>query len=85
MATVVLDYDVRNEHAIKALNVDFPAYFDLALNVEEKYKCQDWYGITDAEDDEEGIYSGEEVVRNAMQALINHHENQVFKNRPKAD
>ena len=53
--------------------------------VEEKYESLNWYGITDAEDNEEGFYSGEEVVRNAIEALVGHHENQVFKNRPKAD
>ena len=46
-------------------------------------KCQDWYGITDDEDNEEGIYSGDELVENAVNALRKYHEDQILKNRPK--
>ena len=46
-------------------------------------KCQDWYGITDAEDDEEGIYSGDELVENALNALREYHESQILKNGAK--
>ena len=53
----------------------------LEKRVEEK--CQDWYGITDAEDNEEGIYSGEELVENAVNALRKYHESQILKNGAK--
>ena len=46
-------------------------------------KCQYWYGITDAEDNEEGIYSGEELVENAVNALRIYHESQILKNGSK--
>ena len=49
--------------------------------VEEK--CQNWYGITDAEDNEEGTYSGEELVENAVNALRQYHESQILKNSSK--
>ncbi|MCL2074727.1 MAG: hypothetical protein FWH18_12465 [Marinilabiliaceae bacterium] len=42
--------------------------------------CQSWYGITDSEDNEEGIYTGEELVENAVNALKNHYACQIFKN-----
>jgi len=65
-------------------------YFDLTLNEDvvikrsrNRIQCQDWYGITDAEDNEEGIYSGDELVENAVNALRNYHEGQILKNRPK--
>ena len=51
----------------------------------ERYQCADWYGITDIEDSEEGIYTREEVIEHAIEALIEHHEIQIFKNRPKTN